>query len=85
MTKRGKLILIVIVMFCLGILVASFFWHSDTLYSGAYAPMVQKSLERQEAERVRKKETGETSDEPQAPGFKEKDIDRQKGSGFSTY
>lgn len=85
MTKQTKLIIMVVVLFCVGLIVASCFWHGDSIYSGAYAPMVEKSMQRQQAEVDRKKADGEASDEPQAPGFKEKDINRQHGDGFSTY
>lgn len=85
MTKQTKLILMVVVLFCVGLIIASCFWKGDSIYSGAYAPMVQKSLERQQDELDRKKSAGEASDEPQAKGFKEKDIDREHGEGFSTY
>lgn len=85
MGKTGKLIIFVIVVFCLGILIASFFWRDNTIYSGAYAPMVEKAQARKAAELERQKQSGEASEEPHAKGFREKDIDRQKGNGFSTY
>lgn len=83
MSKNLKLILIVIALFMAAMVIASMLWHGDNLYKGAYAPMVEKSQLRQQE--GRQSNGDEHSDQPQAPGFKEKDIDRQHGDGFSTY
>lgn len=83
MSKSLKLTLIVIILVMLGLVIANAFWHGDSLYKGAYAPIVEKSQLRQQEER--QSDAEDHSDEPQAPGFKEKDIDRQRGDGFSTY
>ena len=89
MTKKLKLILIIIALFLIGMVFASIFWHGDNLYKGAYAPMVEKSQLRQQEERPAQNDQNDGhdgySDQPQAPGFKEKDIERQRGDGFSTY
>ena len=85
MNQQSKQILIVIVVLCLGMLIAAFIWQGDSLYSGAYAPMVEQSNDRKAIEKHIEDQEAPPSVEPQAPGFKERDIDKQKGNGFNTY
>jgi hypothetical protein len=85
--QKSRLLLIGIMLLVCGLLAVCLLWRGDNLYSGAYSPMVEKSLQRQGAsgtgEGQNQKE--KQSDQPQAPGFREKDINRQHGEGFSTY
>ena len=83
MKKQLKLLLVIMVAFFIGLVVMSFFWRDDNTYKNAYTPMVEKSLERQKENSQERDE--DSSVEPHAPGFREKDIDRQHGDRFSTY
>jgi hypothetical protein len=80
--KTLNLILFIFIVFAIAMVVASAYWQGDSLYKGAYAPIVEKSRERQKAAEG---EDAPPSEQPDAYGFKEKDIDRQKGDRFSTY
>ena len=79
--KALKLIVFVLVLFAIGMVLASLSWQGDTIYSGAYAPMVEKSLKRKQAEQL----DSPKSEQPDAMGLKEREINRQKGDRFSTY
>jgi len=81
MSKQVKLLLFVLILFAIGLVVASVFWQGDTIYSGAYAPIVKRAQQR----KLQADQENGHSEQPDAPGFKEKDIDRQKGDGYATY
>lgn len=82
MSKTGKLLVFILIIFSIGLVLASIYWHGDTLYQGAYAPIVEKSQQRKQADQ---QDDGGSSNQPTPPGFKERDIDRQKGDRFATY
>jgi hypothetical protein len=80
--KTIKLILFVFIVFAIAMVLTSAYWQGDSLYKGAYAPLVEKSRERQQATEG---DSVPPSEQPDAHGFKERDIERQKGDRFSTY
>ncbi len=96
MSKQEKLILIYVGLFCATLIVLAFLWRSDKYYSNAYAPIVEKS-ERNKAiiEQNRRTEQARysnsdsqgsgTSSQPRPAGFREQDIDKNRGDRFSTY
>jgi hypothetical protein len=83
--QKSRLLLIGMMLLVCGLLAVCLLWRGDNLYSGAYSPMVEKSLQRQGTGGSGERQKDEESDQPQAPGFREKDINRQHGEGFSTY
>lgn len=88
MTKHEKLILFYVGLFCLAVVIISFAWRSDSYYSNAYSPVVEKSNQNRAIEAQNRKiaeKNGDYSDQPSAAGFREKDIDKSQGDRFSTY
>ncbi len=88
MTKQEKLILFYVGLFCVAVVIISFAWRSDSYYSDAYSPIVEKSNQNKAIEAENRKMSGQfgsDSDQPSAAGFREKDIDKSKGDRFSTY
>lgn len=85
MSQGQKLFLIFLGASLIVLLTISFNWNADRLFSGAYAPMVEKSLENQKRSDQIRKERGDYSDEPHTRGLKEKEIKKQYGEGFSTF
>lgn len=80
MSKQEKLILFYVGLFCIALAIISYVWQSDQYYSNAYTPVVEKArLERA----IREDE--QSSKQPAPAGFREKDIDKNRGNGFSTY
>lgn len=85
MTRQEKLILFYVGLFCLAVVIISFAWRSDSYYSNAYTPIVEKSNRNKAIEAQNRKMSGSDSDQPSAAGFREKDIDKNQGERFSTY
>lgn len=92
MSRQEKLILFYVGLFCLTVVLVAFFWRSDQYYSSAYAPVVERSVRnRAIMEENRRNEGGGSgytnydSRQPAAAGFRERDIDKNKGDRFSTY
>lgn len=92
MNKQEKLILFYVGLFCLLIVLVSFFWRSDQYYSNAYAPMVEKSNrdraiveKNKETERRSGGYSARESQQPLPSGFRERDIEKSRGDRFSTY
>lgn len=87
MNKQEKLILLGIGLFCLIFLIIGFFFsNADRFYSGAYSPMVEKSLKaKQAAAESAADEESSHSDEPRARGLREREIQKQRGDRYSTY
>ncbi|WP_303673527.1 hypothetical protein [Vampirovibrio chlorellavorus] len=88
MTQQEKLILFYVGLFCLAVVIISFAWRSDSYYSNAYTPVVEKSNRNKAIEAQNRKmdgQSGSDSNQPNAAGFREKDIDKNRGERFSTY
>lgn len=83
------MILVYVGLFCLTTVLVAYFWHANDnqYYSNAYSPIVEKAQHnRAIMEENRRNAAGESSsDEPRAAGFRERDIDKKHGDGFSTY
>jgi hypothetical protein len=80
--KRKRLLYALFLLLILLIIVWCFQWkqNQDQFYIRAYTPVVEKSLKTKE----------ESSDEPHSnqphpAGFRENDIEKQHGNGYSTY
>lgn len=92
MSRQEKLILVYVGLFCLGLLLLTFFWSSNKYYSNAYTPIVEKSRrDRAIVEQNRRNEeqagdsSSRSSDQPTPAGFRERDIEKNRGDRFSTY
>lgn len=88
MSRQEKLILLYVGLFCLTVVLVAFFWRSDQYYSNAYAPVVEKAERNRaiiEENRRGSGYGGGSSGQPAAAGFRERDIEKNKGDRFSTY
>jgi hypothetical protein len=92
MSQSEKMILFLVGLFCVAVVLASLFWRSNQYYSNAYTPIVEKArANRAIIQQNRNNEgkngndsSGETQ-QPQASGFQEQDIEKHNGDRFSTY
>jgi hypothetical protein len=85
LSRQDKLILFCVSLFCIGLVIVTFVWNSNKYYTGAYSPIVKRSIENRKEIEAYRKAHGESSDQPSAPGFREKDIKKERGRGYSTY
>lgn len=92
MTRQEKLILFYVGIFCAALVLISLFWNADKYYSGAYTPVVEKAnRDRAIIEQNRRNEeragdsSGQDSQQPNPAGFKERDIEKNRGNRFSTF
>ena len=86
MSRQEKLFLLIVALICMALIAAVFFANQKTYYSDAYTPMVENSRHNHDImEQNRKNRPKVYESEPSAAGFKESEIDKNKGSRFSTY
>lgn len=83
MSKQGKWLLFSLLLVFTGLAIVSAFWHKDPYFSGAYTPMVEKSQARKRLQESNS--ATPPSEQPNAMGFAEKDIEKQKGNRYATY
>lgn len=93
MSRQEKLILFYVGLFCAALVLISLFWNADKYYSNAYSPIVEKAnrdraiieQNRRNEERAGNSSGGQDSEQPSPAGFKERDIEKNRGNRFSTY
>lgn len=92
MSRQEKLILFYVGLFCTALVLISFFWNADKYYTNAYAPVVEKAnRDRGIIEQNKRNEaraggsSDQSSRQPTPAGFKERDMEKNRGDRFSTF
>lgn len=85
MNKQDKLILFCIGLFCVVFLIIGFFFsNGNRFYSGAYTPVVKKSMDAKQEAATEEDEESD-SEQPRAAGLREREIQKHRGNGYSTF
>ena len=84
--ERFFLYMVVLIVISLGIVV--FTWNGTGFYQRSYTPMVERA--REQGNPIMHSKSGQTknnrgSSQPRPAGFREGDIEKKRGSGYSTY
>lgn len=101
MTSKDKFFIFLIMTFTLAFLAISFYWRSNSYYSNAYqqksdryrhyqeemgkSPSNSRQVDRRRYDGSSLEPARRSSNEPEALGFKEKEIEKKSGRRYQTF
>lgn len=87
MSPQSKFVIFCIILGFIAFAMISSTWNANSFFASAYRPVIEESAQRQEAaQRARDgKDPSKPSSEPHAPGFKEGEIEKERGHRYATY